>query len=472
MTEIKAKYNKKSAKSILKHGELLLGHSLKDLYNDAVIFPGKGGLGASVEYFHYGYNPNSEADPDFIEAGLELKCTPLKLLADNSMAAKERLVLNIINYIKEANETFSTSSFWRKNKFLLLMFYLHESGVNPVDMFFKLIRTWEFPNEDLKIIKDDWNFIHNKILQGKAHELTEGDTFYLAPCMKGSKAGEEMRNQPFSKELAQQRAYSLKQGYINKIILTSYLDENIQHQLKLTSRRVQSLVKKYSSEKIVKRTNSYKRNETFEELLERRMKPFYGKTVAQIEKKFKVELSKNSKDFAYNVCKTILGIKKKKIEEFENAGIIMKSVVLEANRDYIKESMSFPYIRFTEIISQDWIESDWYQTLSSKFLFAIFRKSPDGNKSNMKFVKIFFWNMPYTDLCKAELLWQDTKQKVLTNNYDSFITSKSNSICHVRPHGTKGQMILTPQGEKVQPKCFWLNNHYILNVVKEKLKMQ
>lgn len=97
MTQIKAKYNKKSAKSILKHGELLLGHSLKDLYNDAVIFPGKGGLGASVEYFHYGYNPNSEAEPDFIEAGLELKCTPLKRLADNSMAAKERLVLNIIS---------------------------------------------------------------------------------------------------------------------------------------------------------------------------------------------------------------------------------------------------------------------------------------------------------------------------------------------------------------------------------------
>ena len=200
----KASYNPASAKSILKHGEALLGHSLKELHDDAVLFNGKGGLGTSVEFFHYGYEPNSDAEPDFIEAGLELKCTPMKLLADNSMAAKERLVLNIINYIEEAEKSFETSSFWHKNKFLLLMFYLHQSGVNPVDMLFKLIRTWKFPNEDLKIITDNWNIIHNKILSGHANELTEGETFYLVPCMKGSRAGAEMREQPFSDIPAQQ----------------------------------------------------------------------------------------------------------------------------------------------------------------------------------------------------------------------------------------------------------------------------
>lgn len=189
----KKTYNPSSAKSILEHGEKLLGYSLKELHPDAQIMKGKGGLGEAVEFFHFGYKPNSAAEPDFAEAGLELKCTPLKTLKDNSMAAKERLVLNIINYIEEAEKTFETSSFWHKNKFLLLMFYLHESGVNPVDMLFKLVRTWKFPNEDLKIITDDWNKIHKKIRSGKADELTEGETFYLAPCMKGSKFGEEMQ---------------------------------------------------------------------------------------------------------------------------------------------------------------------------------------------------------------------------------------------------------------------------------------
>ena len=146
-------YNPKSAKSILKHGEALLGLSLRKLHPNAILLGGKGGLGTSVEKFHYGYEPNSEAEPDFVEAGLELKCTPLKLLKDKSMAAKERLVLNIINYIDEAQKSFDNSSFWHKNKFLLLMFYLHESGVNPVDMIFKLIRTWKFPKEDLKTFR-------------------------------------------------------------------------------------------------------------------------------------------------------------------------------------------------------------------------------------------------------------------------------------------------------------------------------
>lgn len=459
-------YNPESAQSIIEYGELLLGHSLRELYPDAKIFKGKGGLGNSIEYYHYEYEPNSEAEPDFAQAGLELKCTPLKLLKDNSMAAKERLVLNIINYIDEAEKTFETSSFWHKNKFLLLMFYMHESGVDPVDMLFKLIRTWKFPKEDLKIIEDDWNKIHSMILSGKADELTEGVTFYLAACMKGSKSGEEMRKQPYSETLAQQRAYSLKQGYINKIILESYLDEGLKHQLNLSSKRQKTLLKKYSNESIVKSLKAYKQGETFEQLVERKMKPFYGKTINQIKGKFGIESNIENKGFAYDICRAIFGVKTKCIQEFENAGVALKTVVLEANRDYVIESMSFPYIRFIDIVNQEWQESDWYNVLTSKFFFVVFRKSADQNKSNTKLEKAFFWNMPYSDLAFAEELWNDTKEKVLRGDYENFITTKTHKVCHVRPHGTKGQTVLTPQGTRVQPKCFWLNNDYILNVVK------
>jgi len=464
-------YNITSPQSILNYGMKLLGHSLRELHPDAKIFNGKGGLGTSVEYYHYDYEPNSESRPDFPEAGLELKCTPLKLLADKSMGSKERLVLNIINFIEEADKTFETSSFWNKNKFLLLMFYLHESGVDPVDMLFKLIRTWKFPEEDLKIIRDDWDKIHSMILAGKADELTEGLTFYLAACMKGSKAGEEMREQPYSEKLAQQRAYSLKSGYMNKILLSSYLDTNIRQQLNISSKRLAALQKKYSSENVVKNVKVYKRGETFEELIERKMRPYYGKTVEQIVNKLGVELNPSSKDFAYHVCRAMLGVKSKKIQEFENAGVSLKTVVLEANRNYIKESMSFPYIRFVDIVSQDWEDSNWYNMLTSKFFFVVFRKSNDGVKYYMTLEKVFFWNMPRTDLDIAEELWNDTKRKVMNNDYDNFITTKSHPVCHVRPHGTKGQTVDTPQGKRVQPKCFWLNNDYILDIVKSKMNL-
>lgn len=178
-------YNITSPQSIVNYGMKLLGHSLRELHPDAKIFNGKGGLGTSVEYYHYDYEPNSESRPDFPEAGLELKCTPLKLLADKSMGSKERLVLNIINFIEEADKTFETSSFWNKNKFLLLMFYLHESGVDPVDMLFKLIRTWTFPEEDLKNIRDDWSKIHSLKTSERADKLSEDNTFYLGSCREG-----------------------------------------------------------------------------------------------------------------------------------------------------------------------------------------------------------------------------------------------------------------------------------------------
>ena len=199
------------------------------------------------------------------------------------------------------------------------------------------------------------------------------------------------------------------------------------------------------------------------------MRPFYGKTVAQIIKILRVKLNSSPKDFSYNVCRAILGVKSKKIQEFENAGVSLKTIVLEANRDHIVESMSFPYIRFVDIVNQDWKDSDWYNLLTSKFFFVVFRKSSDKVKYNMTLEKVFFWNMPHTDLEVAEELWNDTKQKVIDGDYDNFITTKSHSICHVRPHGTKGQTVETPQGIRVQPKCFWLNNDYILSVVKTML---
>ncbi|MGN0309593.1 MAG: MutH/Sau3AI family endonuclease, partial [Bacteroides sp.] len=369
----KKAYDPKSATSILNHGMMLLGKSLKELHPEAEPLGGKGGLGKAVEKFHYEYEPNSEAEPDFAEAGLELKCTPLKMLNDHSMAAKERLVLNIINYMDEAQCAFSTSSFWRKNKFLLLMFYLHEAGVNPVDMLFKLIRTWQFPEEDLKIITDDWNTIHDKIRRGEAHLLTEGDTFYLAACMKGSRGNAEMREQPFSDEPAQQRAYSLKQGYINKILLDSFLDQTTQHQLTISPTRVDALRKKYASDKIVQSVSSYRPKETFEQLVERRLSPYYGKTIAEISEETHTAINLKAKSFAYKAIRAMLGIQTQRILEFENAGITVKSIALEAKEDKVKESMSFPYIRYVDIINQEWEESDCYQTLSSKFLFVVFR---------------------------------------------------------------------------------------------------
>jgi DNA mismatch repair protein MutH len=57
---------------------------------------------------------------------VELKTTPIKETS-KGLISKERLVFNIINYDEEHKLTFGTSSFWKKNQLLLLMFYLFEN---------------------------------------------------------------------------------------------------------------------------------------------------------------------------------------------------------------------------------------------------------------------------------------------------------------------------------------------------------
>ena len=84
----------------------------------------KGGLGQLIETYLFGIDSNSDSEPDFIDAGIELKVTPYKRNKNNTLSAKERLVLNIIDYKKENKNQFETSHFWFKNNKIQLLWYL------------------------------------------------------------------------------------------------------------------------------------------------------------------------------------------------------------------------------------------------------------------------------------------------------------------------------------------------------------
>ena len=462
-------YDKTSRESILEYARQLLGKSLWDLYADAKLpQTGKGGLGNAVEKYHFGYDPNSKSEPDFKEAGVELKCTPLKTASDGSMISKERLVLNMIDYVEEASKTFYSSSFWKKNEFLLLMFYLHEEGKLPFDLIFKIIRFWKFPETDLKIIMDDWMIIHNKILAGKAHEISEGDTLYLAACTKGSKAGAEMRVQPNSKELAPQRAYSIKSKYVNTIILDSLNHPETYQGLFLSEKQKKKILKaQEDAESVVRSVADYNKDETFEQLIERKFSAYYGKTITEIERILNVSI-KPSKKMAYDVCLAILGVKSKKIAEFEKAEIAIKTIRLEANGN-LKEAMSFPNVNYKEIVSEnDWDESALYRMFTQRFLFIIFRKPAVKNDKLVRLEKVMFWTMPVKDLEQGMVLWNDTREKVANGNYEHFIKASENPVCHIRPKAQNAADTTEgAQGFQVKKMCYWLNREYVLKQINQ-----
>jgi DNA mismatch repair protein MutH len=462
-------YDKYSRISLLNHARKLLGESLRGLYPDVQPYSsgGKGGLGQTVEVSHFGYEPNSDQEPDFKEVGVELKCTPLYRLQDGSMVSKERLVLTIIDYQKEAFVKFEDSVFWHKSKLMLLMFYLYENDKSFLDYIFRIVRYWEFPEEDLKIIENDWAVIHEKIVSGRAHEISEGDTLFLGACTKGSKGQANKRIQYNDGRLADQRAYSLKSAYMNSIIFDSLFHPEMCALLYISERQLRSWRRKYSfrgNAQNAVNLSDYQEGETFEQVIERKFSRYYGKSIAEIEEALGVSIGQG-KAMNYNLCRAILGVKTAKIAEFEKADLQLKTISLNPN-GVLKESMSFRNVYYCDIVNEEWEESYWYGTISKRFLFVVFRKSEDGIKKHAVLERVIFWTMPVKDYPYAESLWIDTREKVSRGDYGHFIRSSENPICHIRPKGEdSSDLMQTPQGTFEKKMCYWLNRQYILSEI-------
>jgi len=454
---MKLPYNPSDKNSVIDYAKKLKGKSLRQVCDPKVLehsYSGKGNFGQVLEKFYFGYEPNSNSEADFAQIGMELKSSPLKQLKNDEFRSKERLVLNIINYVNVVNQNFENSDFFKKNASILLIFYLHNAGFDILDYLIKLVDEWSFPSTDLEIIKKDWQTINEKIANGKAHELSEGDTFYLGACTKGANAL-SIRKQPFSEIPAKQRAYSLKQGYVNHIIAS------------IANEASGVYGKLIPSVAVAKK-------QTIEEIVVSKFKPYYGKTVDQIIAITGVELNTTAKSFYANLTKAILGIElDKEIEEFEKAEIIVKTVRLKEN-NLPKEDISFPNFKYEEIVNEEWDDSNFKDILEHKFLFVFFQ----FENEQLVLRKVKFWNMPYADILEAEKVWAKTKEIVSkgkivkevigTTRYTNFPNKSFNSVSHVRPHATNAaDTYPLPTKDKLTKAkeytkhCFWLNNTYV-----------
>lgn len=454
---MKLPYNPKDKKSVIDYAKLLKGKTLRQICDPLILehnYTGKGNFGQILEKFYFGYDPNSKSEADFFEIGMELKTSPLKRLRNNEYRSKERLVLNIINYVEVVNQQFEKSDFWKKNANILLIFYLHQAGYDILDYLIKLVDEWNFPNTDLEIIKKDWELIKQKIADGKAHELSEGDTFYLGACTKGANAN-STRKQPFNDIPAKQRAYSLKQGYVNHIIAS------------IANEATGIYGKLIPSVAVAKKL-------TIEEIVVSKFKPYYGKTVEEILTITGVQINTTAKSFYANLTKSILGIElDKEIEEFEKAEIKVKTVRLKEN-NLPKEDISFPNFKYVDIVNEEWDDSNFKDILEHKFLFVFFQ----FENEQLVLRKVKFWNMPYADILEAEKVWAKTKEIVSkgkivkevigTTRYTNFPNKSFNSVSHVRPHATNAaDTYPLPTKDKLTKAkeytkhCFWLNNTYV-----------
>lgn len=218
----------------------------------------------------------------------------------------------------------------------------------------------------------------------------------------------------------------------------------------------------YDYEAVIKNVSEYKKGQTFEDVIIEKFSKYYGYSEQQLIDYFKLEINLKAKNKNYVFAKSILGISKDKIEEFEKAEIELKTIKLELIGN-LKASMPFAKIKFKEIINEDWEDSYWYNKLTKRFFFVVFQKD---EKNIARLIKVMFWTMPSKDLEIAEKFWKHTKSNIQNGNYDNFWKLKDHKVCHVRPKGIDSKDLMeTPQGTLEKKKCYWLNSRYILSQI-------
>lgn len=454
-------YNPSDITSIFEYSKGLLGHTLRDFASpDYEARKGKGGLGEMVEEVYFGYDKNNCPDADFSIAGVELKCTPLKKGKNEELLIKERLVCGMIDYIEEARRDFEHSHFFEKCRLMLLLFYLHIAQTSQLDLEFLFSVLWKLPEKDLLIIKNDYEIIHNKIVNGLAHTLSEGDTMYLGACRKGSK-GSNVTKQYNSDIPAPTRAFSLKMAYMRTILdFVQSSGKNAISNIDLP--RIQETVS----------ANELKQH-SFDEIILNRFQPYIGKNEQQLAIELGLDLSNGSKSKFFQIANAIANEGKSNninlSEEFRKSGMMMKTIRVQA-KGRIKEAMSFENINYQEIFDNDnWYESRLYEIFTSRFLFVTFKEQTINGKDYL-LDKVFFWTMPPDDLRFAEFYWNNIRTNVLNNAIDpvNFWTAKLHQNFHVRPKGRNSDDLTdNPNGGKCKKYCYWFNNDYITKIVNE-----
>ena len=326
---------------LLSYTEKIKGKSLNDIIkekessNDNEMHKEKGILGNLVETEFYGYKNNNISEADFKELGIELKTSGITKTKKGKIRAKERLVLSMINFNEIVNETFETSHLLNKNENILILWYYYKKNIPVRDLKFYTYLLYSL-HQDEDVIKNDFKIIQEKVLKGKAEELSEGDTTYLGACRKGSK-GTDTRTQPYSNTPAPSRAYCLKQGYMSGII--------------------EDLCKK---ETIKPRKYKYY---SVTEYITAKLEKYFKKTQKEIAEELNlIKGEKIPKQINKQITNTLIG-KDKDLPQldplFKYSNFIIKnSPILEDNTP--KERMSFKNLKRSEF-ETTWDESYWKQ---------------------------------------------------------------------------------------------------------------
>ncbi|MBS4770663.1 DNA mismatch repair protein MutH [Carnobacteriaceae bacterium zg-ZUI240] len=484
-------YDDKDIESVLKYSRHLLNKPFSEIiseYNNTpyktysdfqekkvsiiddkeISMKSKGQYGNYIEKYFYGYHPNSDSGADFEKIGVELKVTPFKVNKNNSISAKERLVLTILNYMEENLDDFYKTHLWEKCSKILLLFYNGiVSNQAIADYVIEKIFLYEWFEEDMEVILDDYKRITDKIKAGRAHELSESDGNYLSTCTKGAGKGKDWRTQPYSCVLAKQRAWELKTSYMTYLINHKIFNQSDQ----------ESVISRVTGEK-----------KPFTQVISDKILAYKGFLEADLYIKFGINPKGKGKNST--LIRKMLGLTGdvEKTQEFQKANMNLRVIRVDKN-GLPKEDSPFKNYQFKELVNtQTWEESHPYlEIYSKKFLFVVFKEiSP--NQFILDSIK--FWGFPDFLLDEIQRVWLETrniieqgveltqiKNKVSTNfpqsTVNKYLFTKihaTNTYYEIKPNHFVGKGKLSdtdtlPDGRRITKHSFWIPKKFLKEIL-------
>ena len=177
------------------------------------------------------------------------------------------------------------------------------------------------------------------------------------------------------------------------------------------------------------------------------------------------------------------------IEQFRKANVTkLKTVVLYPD-GLPKENMSFRQITEEEwqgLASFDakWEDSFLYEYFEENKFFIVSFKSPvpysQHVAGNDRLVGGFLWNMPEKDIEQyVRPVWERLHELMLSGGSVHYGRGTNllpgasfNGVCHLRPKGQNSDdVVRLPNGESITKQCFWLDRHYVAELIRENQKV-
>lgn len=414
----------KTEEELLEYTSNIKGKTFKEidskhLLDTASLTRAKGLLGHVVESGFYDYPINSDSRADFEELDIELKVTGYVKNKNGSLRAKERLVLSKINFNEIVNETFESSHVLGKCRKMLIIWYEYDSTKAAKDFMITDYQLYDMSN-DFEIFSNDFEIIRGKVLEGKAHELSEGDTSYLGACTK-ARTSADRTTQPYSDVLPKPRAYSLKNAYMTGIL------------------------RELTEKPTILEINSKQEFKTVIEYVNDKLKPYFGKT--QVEILEEITGQKYDEKIPKNISKMISDelIGKDddlaKIDDlFAKTCFIIKNLPIKEDGKP-RERMSFKTISLSDF-ETDWEDSYWKSYFEETTLIVICYQEKNKSRNGFRVLKdVKKITFDENDLDEFEKTYNQIKLAIEKKDISLLPTPTNgfkNQLLEIAPKGVKG----------------------------------